>query len=710
MQSPARFITDAEFGVPDPSPLNPEEIKNLSGDDLARAQFLFGHGNQLGRWETNLRKLRRKHLREIHIKSRLVTRLQEHEEISLSPEAQAIREAAVEVTRLAILVRTQQAGGVEARIGQRLNEATLANNISYTWVAFYARAIRRRMEKNSHKGFLCHLIESDIDELQRKSNERREIKRVYSLSSRGLWLDTPPRQTLRRTSDPSKPVAKNEPSIQGDGYKPLPDDWLVEATPRITWLVNELGPNLIELLDELGRSISEIDFSRSATKAKNDAERQIKKALSVKPWKSKDGALLSPSFALNTLTSRSDKSRVELWPITTWGQVVNLSTTLQAAHLFVLLLGTGARIGEIVDLQADCLSTDSQGNTHISGLTFKYSGNRDGVMRTWPAPTVLQSCIQQQLKLRELWDRLPTSISGQNPHQAKVREGLWFSLGPGAANSEDPEFGPRHALHMLCKRIGVDSSPGGDHIHPHRLRKTLARIAGIALWDSPLIIKQLFGHKQVEMTLRYILSDPGIREETERVLRELRVMSCTKTLEAIRSAMEKGEPHHFIGGSATTLHNIVEDRLSKLMGSGDKWSHATAYELACELTLNGSGWRIATPGIFCTKLPHESGLCRGKGAKRGEKGEPDVSNCRSECVHRLAIARHLRDVEEACYAMLDVAKRACEENQLLVAEATMQAILKDLNENPSLQDIFLTNADYVEVIRTLEPRDDRCNG
>lgn len=374
-----------------------------------------------------------------------------------------------------------------------------------------------------------------------------------------------------------------------------------------------------------------------------------------------------------------------------------------------MLLGTGARIGEIVDLQADCLSTDSQGNTHISGFTFKYSGNRDGVMRTWPAPHILQSCIRQQLKLRELWNRLPTSISGPNQNQARVREGLWFSLGPGAANSDDPEFGPRHALHMLCKRIGVDSYPGGAHIHPHRFRKTLARIAGIALWNSPLIIKQLFGHKQVEMTLRYILSDPGIREETERVLRELRVMSCTKTLEAIRSALEKDEPPPFIGGSATTLHNVVEDRLSRLAASGDKWSNATAYELACELTLNGAGWRIASPGVFCTKLPHESGLCRGEGAKRGGKGEPDVSNCRSACDHRLAIARQLRDVEEACYAMLELAKRACKENQLLVAEACLQAILRDLDENPSLRGTFLTNADYVEVLRTLDPCSDGTN-
>lgn len=703
MQSLARFITGQELDATENLPLRPEEIKSLSEDELARTQFLFGHGNKLGRWETDLRKFRRKSLRDIDLKSRLTMRLQDHEGISLSPDAPAVREATIEITRLAILVRTQQAGGAEARIGQRLNESTLANNVAYTWVAMYARAIRRRIDENSNDGFLCHLTEADVDELLRRPNERREIKRVYGLSSRGLWLDVPPRQTLRRTSDPSKPAPQNEPSMQGDGYQPLPDEWLTEAMPRITWLVAELGPNLVNFLDELGRSISNIDFSRSATKVKNDIRRQIHRTLSARPWISKSGAPLSPSFALNTFTSRSAICKVDSWPITTWGQVVNISTTLQAAHLFVMLLGTGARIGEIVGLQPDCLSTDSQGNTHISGLTFKYSGNRDGVMRTWPAPQVLQSCIRQQLKLRELWDRLPTSISGPNQSQAKAREGLWFSLGPGSANSEDPEFGPRHALQMLCKRIGVDSFPGGAHIHPHRFRKTLARIAGIALWNSPLIIKQLFGHKHLEMTLRYILSDPGIREEAERVLRELRVMSCTKTLESIRSSIERNESSPFIGRSAATLHNVVEDRLSKLAANGEKWSSATAYELACELTLNGSGWRIASPGVFCTKLPHESGLCRGKGARRGEKGEPDVSNCRSECDHRLAIARQLRDIQEACHAMLEVSKRACEENQLLVAEACVQAILKNLDENPILKDTFLANPDYIKVMRILEP-------
>jgi integrase len=50
--------------------------------------------------------------------------------------------------------------------------------------------------------------------------------------------------------------------------------------------------------------------------------------------------------------------------------------------------------------------------------------------------------------------------------------------------------------------------------HVHRFRKTLARLVALTLVNAPQILKDVFGHDDVEMTIRrYILSDPGIANE-----------------------------------------------------------------------------------------------------------------------------------------------------------------------------------------------------
>src|SRR5690606_12816746 len=143
----------------------------------------------------------------------------------------------------------------------------------------------------------------------------------------------------------------------------------------------------------------------------------------------------------------------------------------------------------------------------------------------WPAPPILCQALGQQGRLAAAWDYLPTSLPKGLPLAPRSNGDLWVSIGNGPKGA-GVVIDFNGALLVLAERLGVDPRPGGKGVHAHRFRKTIGRLAGVALFNSPLVLKRLFGHKSIEMTLHYILCDEGVRAEAEAVLRELRIMHC----------------------------------------------------------------------------------------------------------------------------------------------------------------------------------------
>lgn len=387
-----------------------------------------------------------------------------------------------------------------------------------------------------------------------------------------------------------------------------------------------------------------------------------------------------------------------------------LSTTVQAAHMFIALLATAGRIGEGATLDRSCVAMHADGEHFVHGRTYKLKHALFGEQRNWPAPAMLIRALGQQARLAAAWDWLPLSQTATVPTSPQFDSQLWVSIGTkGHGPGVTVHWGT--ALVELAMRLGVDPRPGGKSVHPHRFRKTTARLAGIALWNSPVVLKQLLGHKDIEMTLHYILSDPGIREEAEKVLRELRVMHCAETLQQVRDAVKAGLRNPFGGIGGARLASAVIEHEAREQQSQRQWTTETPYDLAVEYTMNGKGWRLGT-GFICSKLPHEAGECRKGASRHGEHGEPLISNCQRTCPQRIDLAeqidqgRQQRDVEEICEGYVAIATKACEEGQLLVAAGCLQQLNDELERWPDIKARYYARPDVQSLVAALEPQDE----
>lgn len=654
-QDEGRFAVLRRFRV--------EDIQALGRDDLLAAKTLAGHGNTWGLWQTPEAYGRQpKYRAHIDLTLRL-THCMSKEAITSDVDL-LVDEGVLVLTRWALLVRMAPSAKFK-RSTSRLKSSSLALILYAHLSPLAARAIARKLATPDVKGFFSFLTEADQREFAAIKALRIEMERLNTLQARGLWNDVPEQLDIKRTTDPSQQPSrpaqnKNEP------HPPLPDSWLAEIGPRVLWVVQDLGPNLLRLFEALQEEMKTLDRSLSKRISIRNTRTLIATHLANHSWLDRAGQPLTPSFPLRTCAGKHGANAKE-WPPRTWEQVNKLSVALQAAHLFIVLLSCAGRIGEVATLKRACISIARNGKDYLSGHTYKLSGNLFGDSRQWPAPPILSQVLGQQGRLASAWDWLPFPLEDGMPNAPRFGEALWVSIGKGGAG-ECALVDFNGALQTLSERLGMDDRPGGKLVHAHRFRKTIGRLAGVALFNSPLVLKRLFGHRSIEMTLHYILCDEGVREEAEKVLRELRVMHCADALEEIHHAIANALPLPDNGGAgAARLAAAVRRTEADLAQGGRGWREGSAYDLACLLTMQGQGWRLVKEHIVCSKAPGEAGLCQ----KKRSKGEPDTANCQPKCDNRIVFARMRRDVELGIEQYLDIARQARDDGQLLVLASVM---------------------------------------
>jgi len=677
-----------------------ENFQDLEKADLLLAQSLAGHGDNWGIWETPVAiapgRLHSRH-RTIDLSKRLRDYLLKEQAPTESVDA-LVDEGVLHLTRLALLMRLAPSGGRRKNKVNRLKPTTLAQRLYVQCPQVLARAIRRKAARPEASGLFACMTDEDVESLRRVKGCRVELDRLETLTSQGLWADIPPLPDIASTTDPRGKSQRPTEHVLGGEYQPIPDDYLAEIGPRVLWIVRELGPHLTLLLNELAAVLERLDWS-AMTKSKlvDDyglVNKFIAEHLRTHPWTDRGGKPLRPPFPLTTGAKARDHFE---WPPRTYEHLKVLSVTLQSAHLFVTLLACAGRIGEVETLSRSCVSTSRDGKHYVFGWTYKLSDNLFGDKRQWPAPEVLVQALGQQARLAATWSRLPPgAIEHGLPKTPASHQSLWLSLGSGgSANSSDPLSSSHASLPTLAIRVGMDPKPGGVNLHPHRFRKTIGRLAGVALFNSPLVLKRLFGHKSIEMTLRYILCDKDIRTEAERVLRELRVLHCAETLEEIRQAVANNGPlpGHY-GVAATRLEDAVKEHEARLARSGRIWSEGSAYDLAYLLTANGQGWRFVAKDVVCTKVPGEAGMC----SKSRQRGEPNTSNCKSECNNRMVLAHSQRDAVEALESYLGIARQARHDEQYLVCYEAMERFKEEADEIPEIGSKYLANPEVQSLI------------
>lgn len=539
-----------------------------------------------------------------------------------------------------------------------------------------------------------------------RCNTRIEIERFTRFAERDLWGDIPASGVeLPPVPSPSGPPREISTKPKKRVYMPLNDEFLAAAGYRIVWLVETLGPALLEC----GRAINQIRMNNPLDKGVRATQRWRRTELSKSflrkfEWIAPDGTPISEiPFGMDF--SGMGKGGKFAWPPRTLAQARMLLRQLQSAHLFMFLISTGGRISEALSLQPGCIVEGPGGIPLANGRTYKLSLAIGGEERDWPLPAIVVQALKQQEELasltilddaddeaeeEEATER--TLATDQVPINDEDREdaGLYDDDEPledilpssGLESIWTREGGNGEVIHgdyngylrRLVKVFGLGEELGGGNLHAHRFRKSTARLIALSILGAPKILMDLFGHKQIAMTLHYILSDPTIRAEMLEVAQAQTIM-LAKT--AITSVDEAGGP------AANKVKDAVEVVRFRM---GADFGDDSIEALAETLTNNGRDWQLVRPGVLCTKGPQVPGACTPSTAM----AEP--SRCRASCDHRLELGFLRDDVDQAIRFAVAQVEAATADDDEMKAEMWRGQILMNIDRFDSLKAEWSSNA------------------
>ena len=679
---------------------SPDQVATLPLASLLTMQRLLRHGAKLGVWRTPPEWLTpgaQESLESINLRSRIQHFLQPA--IRSHIDSALLDEAVVQLTRYLVLLRVGPSGLGRASFRQLSPTSVL--NLAFNYVPnVFALALTRRLELDEvnsleakDMGSLLSLVRmTDLKRLSTSAARyvRRECQRMRVLADLGLWRDVPSLDGPSLAEAMSGPAPTLNILPSRDSHWPLPDDYVSMLGARTLWIVRDLGPNILALASKFDEVWAHTDSEVLAPVTVRDRRRKaVKDALANYAWQTSAGQPLGlPPFPLALPVRKGFGAKAEhdngadegidedteaaevRWPPQNYSDFTHLLGMLQAAHLVVTLLSIGPRRSEILSLPCDCVVYASDGRPYAEGKTFKLVERHDGEQRDWLLPELAVEAIEQQSRLVRLCETVgfltPNRAARTNP----VSLHLWRRVSSNQAqcNPTKPLRDINRTLVRYASTLGLDTHPGGQRLRSHRFRKTLARLVALALTQAPRLLMDVFGHKSLEMTLYYILTDKELRADIEVVSRELRVMRAKEVVDVMvaadfAAASDDGIDFGGYGGvAATSIYTAVVNKRQEAHRTGATWGAQNAMELAELLTLQGTAWQQVRAGVMCTKLPGEAGPCN------RSKGRPEPGKCSSRCEHRLEDAFLREDVEASlAAAVLGYENAAAAEDNMTAA-------------------------------------------
>lgn len=704
-----------------------ETVQHLESGELVDLQRILQHGDHLGVWVTPQKWLPSSvsmSMASIDLRRRIEHFLLKNWSGQAIDEfiSHLLEHAALLLTRYLILLRIGPVGmGRKGR--HRSLDPNVICDVAYTtgpilFARGVARLLRLQIEEvhgarlvATPPGDLKLLAQLDIDDFSTLTTYRRdrvlaECKRMQKLADLGLWCDLPAITKPSTAEAMTGPPRCNETRRAVKGHLPIPDDYVAKLGSKSLWLIQELGPNLLVIAEKLaGLWEQTLASGRAADTVLDKRMAATKEILSTHEWVDSQGvAFIAPPFpielskATGFAAAKFDESAYEAlhWPPRNYLDVRALLGIVQMAHYFVVALSIGPRQSECLSLQRTCIAYAEDGRTYANGKTYKLVERHDGEWRDWLLPEAAVDAIEQQLRLVSVAERVATIApeDDSQPRRAQkvTTDGthLWAQLSAGSASdATKPLRGINKALTSYARTLQMDLAPGGQRIRSHRFRKTLARLVALALTQAPKLLMDVFGHKSIEMTLYYILTDKALRVEIEKVSRELRVMRAKEVIETMVMADLTPSADASLGGygglAAVSIRNAIESHRTRIHRRGADWSAGSAVELAELLTLQGTAWEQVRRGVICTKFPGEAGPCN----KR--KGRPEPSKCQSSCTHRLEEAFLREDIDGAIHDCVVAYEQALDDDESLTAAHWAAQIRTHVPRFPDLREKWLTN-------------------
>ncbi|WP_156381645.1 hypothetical protein [Aurantimonas sp. Leaf443] len=358
-------------------------------------------------------------------------------------------------------------------------------------------------------------------------------------------------------------------------YAPLPDDFVAAAGGFCLQVLKELAPTL----DACMRELDTVDASER-------------------------------SAAVGRIAARYD------WP--TGMEVRNprslrsVGALCQLALLFILSLLLGFRWSEIQALPRTVLLKrgDGEGAEYfLDGNAFKFEQSTGGTPRDWPISPEIASYVERQARYIELTEGAGFAHLWRN-HR--------YAWGGG-----EPLRQIDKVLKTFAQRHGFEHHLGGTSCHHHRFRKTTARLIVVALNGGPFVLRRLFGHQTLAMTLIYILADRTLVEELRQIAVEEQASVAARLVER-RDNQRGGGADQLRAGIA----NVVK-QIQIMVPQGSKAQERVSTEQIVELATVDAGGLVPKqilPGlVHCLIQRGEAGKC----CRKDEL--PNIARCDSTC-------------------------------------------------------------------------------
>jgi integrase len=184
------------------------------------------------------------------------------------------------------------------------------------------------------------------------------------------------------------------------------------------------------------------------------------------------------------------------FPPSNWRQTSHLISMLQTANAHEVLLFTGARTSEFLQMKPDCVSVRSAGETELHSIRFKNSAALTGSAVHWPIPKCVAAAVGMQI-------RLATALG--------VSDAVWLAPRSLAGPLKDNIVS---MLSRFASAHGLDASNGrAATVNVQRFRPTIARLVMLAQGTNPRLVKRVLGHRYMSTTISYLEMNPFIQEE-----------------------------------------------------------------------------------------------------------------------------------------------------------------------------------------------------
>ncbi|WP_407116141.1 integrase [Bradyrhizobium sp. LMG 9283] len=491
------------------------------------------------------------------------------------------------------------------------------------------------------------------------------LRILADAGERGVIFDYP--AFFRRRLDandhaPLEPIRGGAEALRpadptpGPSVEPFSDEFVTEFLRRALWIQNNLAD---ALLDHLERDLE----IRKKYKYWSSSSRPRQEAIAV--WRDRTSAplrRLQYPWRLGKAAELSDA-----FPPPDVPSFYIALGILQGCNLGVVNACMGARSSEI--LAADDVPFGPAAGRYES-RTFKLIDEIGGQTRDWPLHPAAERAVDLQRRLSKL-----LRPEGQNH--------LWVAMRgkkAGRLNSATSVF------RSTVEYLGLSHLLGSGTAHMHRWRHTVARLVALSVVGAPKVLFDLFGHKDVEMTLHYMMSDPSIAEEAILVAKEM-------TYALAKEAVAEIVGEEASGPAAASL----QKQLPKAMRMGeDVFDTKTLRETAEVLTHYGKYWSLVREGVICTKGLAQYGPCtKGRGA-------PDPGGCRTSCDYRFELSAAKQQCAEVLAALIRERHGASTDGLEMLVDNLDGQIVAELKRWDEVREKIL--AEHSDIKRVWEER------